>query len=114
MGSGVQRTVITLLIYRTGRGVQPFVEWISTLRNERAAAVVKARLARIRLGNLGNIRSVGEGVHEFKIDYGAGYRVYFGWINRSTIVLLLGGDKGTQDENIKSAKKYLHSLKKTK
>ncbi len=103
-----------LKIFRTPSGRQPFVEWLTSLRDERAAARVKTRLARLRLGNLGTTRSVGCGVQELKIDYGPGYRVYFGQVGSELIVLLCGGDKGNQDEDIKIAKEYWTSCKKEK
>jgi len=103
-----------LKIFRTANGKQPFVEWITALRDERAAARIKTRLARVRLGNLGNTRSVGDGVHELKIDYDPGYRVYFGQVGNELVILLCGGDKGSQDEDIKTAKVYWTSYKKEK
>jgi putative addiction module killer protein len=63
-------------------------------------------LDRARLGNLGDNRSVGEGVHEFRIAYGPGYRVYFGLEGNRLILLLLGGDKSTQQKDIARAKEY--------
>ena len=64
------------------------------------------RLERIKLGNLGDFRSVGEGVCELRIDYGPGYRVYFGRIGNIIVILLLGGDKSTQNRDIKKAIEY--------
>lgn len=104
----------TLKVYCTSRGRQPFVEWIDHLRDERAAARIKVQLARVRLGNLGNTRSVGDGVQELKIDYGPGYRVYFGQAGNEIVILLCGGDKRSQSEDIKTAKEYWASYKKEK
>jgi len=64
--------------YIDSRGKNPFRIWLKSLRNKKTQAVVDARITRIRKGNFGNCRSVDHGVNEFKIDYGSGYRVYFG------------------------------------
>jgi putative addiction module killer protein len=79
-------------VFCTISGKQPFVQWLSSLRDQSAAARIKARLARVRLGNLGTTRSLGDGVKELKIDHGPGYRVYFGEAGNEIIVLLSGGD----------------------
>lgn len=70
-----------------------------------------ARLARVRQGNLGDCKSVGEGVSELRVDYGPGYRVYFGQKGRTLVVLLCGGDKRTQDRDIPLAKQYWREFK---
>ena len=72
------------------------------------------RLVRVRLGNLGTVRSVGEGISELVIDYGPGYRVYFGCEGVQIIILLLAGDKRSQDKDIKRAKEYWYDYKKQK
>ena len=84
----------------------PFAEWFESLRDTKAKAKIEARLQRIGLGNLGNYRSVGEGVCEFRIKYGPGYRVYFGQIGTAIVLLLCGGDKSTQDKDIAKAIEY--------
>ncbi|GAB2496878.1 type II toxin-antitoxin system RelE/ParE family toxin [Arenimonas alkanexedens] len=78
--------------------------WISTLRDRNAVAMVSTRIERIRMGLLGDVRSVGSGVSELRIDYGPGYRVYFTWRGKTLILLLCGGDKATQSSDIKTAK----------
>ncbi len=82
----------------------PFEEWLNELGDVVGRAVVRKRLNRVRVGNLGNTRSIGEGVSELKIDFGPGYRVYFGEEGSKVIVLLTGGDKGSQDRDIRKAK----------
>ncbi|MBR8828638.1 MAG: type II toxin-antitoxin system RelE/ParE family toxin [Gomphosphaeria aponina SAG 52.96 = DSM 107014] len=67
---------------------------------------MKGRLDRVVAGNLGNYRSVGEGVCELRINYGPGFRIYFGQIGSIIIILLSGGDKSTQKQDIKQAKQY--------
>lgn len=78
--------------------------WIATLRDRKAAAIVTSRVERIRTGLLGDVRSVGSGVSELRIDYGPGYRVYFTWRGKKLILLLCGGDKATQSSDIMTAK----------
>jgi putative addiction module killer protein len=95
-----------LTIYQTPAGKAPFTEWLDNLRDDRARARIDKRLARIQLGNLGEYRFVGEGVWELKIDYGPGYRIYFGQVGMTLILLLCGGDKSTQAADILTAQDY--------
>ncbi|RUR78295.1 type II toxin-antitoxin system RelE/ParE family toxin [Chlorogloeopsis fritschii PCC 9212] len=92
--------------YQKADGKSPFAEWLDSLRDMRARVKIERRLQRVELGNLGDYRSVGEGVFELRIDYGSGYRVYFGQIGTTIILLLCGGDKSTQEQDIVTAKKY--------
>lgn len=95
-----------LQIYVTQGGQAPFSEWLSSLHDARARAKVRVRLDRIRLGNFGDCRGVGEGVQELRIDYGPGYRVYFGQVGLTIVILLCGGEKSTQNKDIDLAKQY--------
>ena len=79
--------------------------WLDNLRDAEGRAFVRTRLKRVEQGNLGDVRSVGDGVHELKIDKGPGYRVYFGQ-DSDLVVLLLGGDKDSQQRDIAKAKEY--------
>jgi putative addiction module killer protein len=81
------------------------------LNDKKAVARVLARLARVRQGNLGDWKSVGEGVSELRVDYGPSYRVYFGQKGQTLVVLLRGGDKRTQDRDIRLAKQYWQEYK---
>ena len=85
---------------------------MNSLRDQQARAKIRARIARGRLGNLGNCESVGGGVSELKIDYGPGYRVYFGQIGTKLVILLCGGDKSSQSEDIKKAIEFWEDYKK--
>jgi putative addiction module killer protein len=76
------------------------------LRDRQGKAKIKGRLQRVSFGNLGDCKSVGEGVFELKIDYGPGYRVYFGERDSTIVLILCGGDKSTQDRDIRKAKEY--------
>lgn len=95
-----------LLIYETSDGKRPFSKWLESLRDINARAKIRARLDRVEAGNLGDVRAVGEGVGELRIDYGPGYRVYFGQVGTTVILLLCGGDKSTQDADIRQAIEY--------
>ena len=81
-----------------------FAKWLSGLRDVRAKARILARLDSARLGNLGDVVSVGGGVSEIRVDVGAGYRVYFTRRQRVVVILLCGGDKSTQTKDIARAK----------
>ena len=90
----------------TGTGKKPFKDWLEGLKDVAGRAKIRIRLDRARLGNLGDNRSVGEGVRELRIDYGPGYRVYFALDGARIILLLLGGDKSSQERDIAQAKEY--------
>lgn len=81
-----------------------FDRWLRNLRDARAKARIETRIRRLSLGNPGDVKPVGEGVSEMRIDYGPGYRVYFMAKGPIVIVLLCGGDKGSQSHDIKLAK----------
>src|SRR2546423_10434278 len=103
-----------VVAFRARDGQVPFERWLDDLNDKRAAARVLARLARIRQGNLGDCKPVGEGVSELRVDYGPGYRVYFGQQGLTLVVLLCGGDKKTQDRDIRLAKQYWQEFKQSK
>jgi len=85
--------------------------WLRDLRDERAAARINIRIARLRLGAFGDVRPIGEGLSELRIDYGPGYRVYFTRRGDKLVILLCGGDKRTQASEIKRAKAMAAELK---
>lgn len=95
-----------LRVYQTKEGGQSFNEWFDSIRDPRAQQRIDARLARVRLGNFGDSKSVEQGVLELRIDYGPGYRIYFGRDGNELVILLLGGDKRTQARDISTAQKY--------
>ena len=70
-------------------------------------------ISRVRQGNLGDCKPVGEGVSELRVDYGPGYRVYFGQKGRTLVVLLCGGDKRTQDRDIRLARQFWREFKES-
>ncbi len=87
-----------------------FVEWLDNLRDLQARARVQARIERIVMGNLGDAKSVGQGVSELRINYGPGYRVYFAKRGHQIVILLAGGDKSTQSADIRRAQKLAQEL----
>lgn len=95
-----------LLRYQREDGREPFTEWLSTLRDKAAEARIRIRLRRVEAGNLGDCEPVGDGVLELRIHLGAGYRVYFGRHGNSLVILLCGGDKGSQAADIRRAKAF--------
>jgi putative addiction module killer protein len=96
----------TIQRYVTTDGRIPFDEWFNSLGDRKAKYRIDLRLNRVQLGNLGDYRSVGEGVYELRIDYGPGYRVYFGQIGTTIVLLLCGGDKSSQEQDIRQAIEY--------
>jgi putative addiction module killer protein len=79
---------VELLLFRKGNST-PFSDWLDRLGDNRAVGIIRARLNRIRVGNFGDCRSVGAGVEELRVDYGPGYRVYFGRTGNVIVILLL-------------------------
>lgn len=87
-----------------------YARWLDNLRDIRARARVLARVERLAAGNPGDVKSVGEGVSEMRIDYGPGYRVYFTRRGNEIVILLAGGDKSTQNADIKTAQELARNL----
>ncbi len=107
----MQAEAITILLYTAANKKSPFEEWVKRLKDRKARAKINVRIARVRLGNFGDHKSVGEGVYELRIDYGPGYRVYYGKLGKTVVLLLCGGDKDSQVDNIKKAKEYWRDYK---
>jgi len=85
------------------RKTDVFAEWLDSLRDIRARARILVRIERLAAGNPGDVKPVAEGVSELRINYGPGYRVYFIKRGRELVILLAGGDKSTQERDIKTA-----------
>ena len=92
------------------RKTETFSKWIDGVHDIRARARVQARIERLAQGNAGDVKPVGEGVSELRIDYGPGYRVYFKKIGNVVVILLAGGSKKTQDRDIKTALRLANNL----
>ncbi len=87
-----------------------YARWFNSLRDRKARARIDVRIRRLSLGNPGDAKAVGEGVSELRIDYGPGYRVYYTQRGQRLIVLLAGGDKPTQKQDIKRALEIARDL----
>ena len=98
-------TRVDILLYCRGGSI-PFSDWLGGLKDLRAVGTVRARLNRIRLGNFGDCKSVGGGVEELRIDFGPGYRIYYGRDGALVVILLCGGTKGTQARDILRSQRY--------
>lgn len=86
------------------RRTPEFDKWLAKLRDGEARARILTRIVRLSLGNPGDVKSVGDGVSEMRVAYGPGYRVYYTQIGERIVILLIGGDKSTQDSDIAKAK----------
>jgi putative addiction module killer protein len=93
------------------RQTEAYQKWFAGLRDRQARARIDVRIRRLSLGNPGDVNHVGEGVSELRIDYGPGYRVYYRQQGAMLVLLLCGGDKSTQAEDIKAARKLARQLR---
>ena len=92
------------------RQTETFSRWLLKLRDLRARARVQARIDRLEFGNPGDVKPVGEGVSEMRVDYGPGYRVYFIQKGSELVILLAGGDKQSQSKDIQAARNLAKHL----
>lgn len=93
------------------RQTDVFADWFRRLRDENARARIQIRIRRVSIGNFGDVKPVGEGVSELRVDYGPGYRVYFCKRGELLVLLLAGGTKKTQEADIAKAKELAKSWK---
>ena len=103
------------MVYNTSvnyevRQTKEFSKWLKKLKDALAKVAIIRRLDRMKEGNFGDSKSVGSGVFELRVDVGKGYRVYFTNKNNRVVILLVGGDKSTQEEDIKTAKKMAEEV----
>lgn len=98
-------------IYTDNQGHAPFESWLHTLPDRLARAKIRARLARVEAGNMGDCKPLREGVQELRVDHGPGYRVYLSRQGAVLVLLLCGGDKRHQQKEIENAIAYLTDWK---
>lgn len=104
--------MIELFRYQRDDGREPFTDWLNGLRDKLAQARIRVRLRQVQAGNFGDCDPVGEGVIELRVHVGAGYRVYCGRHGKTIVLLLCGGDKGSQVADIKRAKELWSEWKR--
>lgn len=102
----MQTTPYQLSYYTDATGEKPFKKWLYGLRDRSAFARITTRLERVELGNVGDHKNVGAGVFELRVHYGPGYRVYYAHSGNQIVLLLLGGDKTTQEQDVETAIAY--------
>ena len=102
--------MIEIEFFEDDDGKEPFTEWFNSLTDKMAKVKLRQRLDRIKMGNLGDVKPVGKGISESKIDYGGGYRIYFVELKKR-VLILYGGDKKTQAKDIKKSYEYYKKYK---
>ena len=95
---------------KTVKQTKNYTKWYNKLKDTAAKARIAVRIRRMELGNFGDAKSVGAGVFELRFDFGPGYRVYYTERNDEIVVLLAGGDKSTQEQDIEKAKKLARTI----
>jgi putative addiction module killer protein len=95
-----------VIAYVKTDGSEPFTQWLYKIKDIVVRRRILARISRMQQGNYGDFESVGEGVKELRLFFGSGYRVYFGEQDSNIVILLCGGDKGSQKRDIEQAKSY--------
>jgi putative addiction module killer protein len=98
--------MLGIQIYLDKRGREPYTEWLKKLKDRQAVARIVLRVSRMAGGNFGDVKPVGQGVWEARIDHGPGYRVYFSQSGNRVVLLLLGGNKKTQQTDITKAQAF--------
>jgi len=101
----------TVVIYADKNGREPFSGWLHSLKDRTFKARIRNRLSRLELGNFGDCESIGNGIFELRFFFGPGFRAYFAEYESTTIILLCGGDKKTQNKDILKAKDYWRKFK---
>lgn len=95
-----------VVVYADENGKEPYTDWLTSLKDEKIRERIRVRVRRLEVGLYGDCESVGEGVLELRLFFGAGYRIYFAEEDGNIVVLLCGGDKSSQKRDIKMAKAY--------
>jgi len=100
-----------IIVYETSNGINPLEVWFSSIKDPVTRFKIAARIDRIKLGNLGDWKSLGNSIYELKFHFSSGYRVYYSELDNLVILLLCGGNKSSQNRDIKKAKEYLKDYK---
>jgi putative addiction module killer protein len=105
--------MVTIVEYEQQGGRKPFSKWFASL-NTQATLKIRTAIARMEDGNFSNVKSVGQGVNEYRLAYGPGYRIYFGRDGETLVILLGGGTKKRQNNDIEAAKEHWNNYKMRK
>jgi putative addiction module killer protein len=97
---------IEIELYKTASSHCPFDDWFESLRELNTRAKILTRLDRLKLGNFGDCKTLGDGIAELRVHHGPGIRIYYSKIGNKIVLLLCGGDKGSQSKDINKAKEY--------
>jgi putative addiction module killer protein len=95
-----------LLIYTNEAGKSPFEDWLKSLKDKIIRARIQRRLDFLQMGHYGDYKSLGDGIFELRLAFGSGFRIYFAEVNEAIVLLLSGGNKASQNKDIKIAKSY--------
>jgi putative addiction module killer protein len=106
--------IMIIEIYQDENGREPFTQWLYSIKDIRTRARIDNRLERLRVGNLGDFRSLGRGLFELRLHFGPGYRIYCGRMGDEIVVLLSGGDKGSQTIDIQRAQQFWSDYKRSR
>lgn len=101
----------TVINYRTADGREPYLEWLRSIKDKKVRSIIRARVDRLAVGNLGDHRRIVGDLFELRIHYGAGYRIYCGERGKTIVILLCGGTKRRQQRDIEQAKTYWQDSK---
>lgn len=104
--------MFSVVPYTTPNGKDVVASWLDSLRDYKAAARILARMEKLRDGHFGDCKALGGGVWELRVDVGPGYRLYYARVGKEVILLLIGGDKGSQKRDIAKAIDYLADYKR--
>ena len=101
----------TVIVYSDKTGKEPFTKWLNRLKDPQVRRRILARLRRIEQGNYGDHKHIQDGVFEMRLFFGSGHRIYFGEAGDTLVILLCGGDKSNQDNDIQKALMYWKDYK---
>ena len=105
---------IEIELYETASGHCPFDDWFESIRELQTRSKIMARLDRLKLGNFGDCKTLGDGLAELRIHYGAGIRIYYSKTGNTVVVLFCGGDKSSQEKDINKARELLKEAQSRK
>ncbi|MCI1274365.1 MAG: type II toxin-antitoxin system RelE/ParE family toxin [Clostridiaceae bacterium] len=101
-------------IYETLDGKEPFTIWYQSIKDLKTKIRIDKRIDRIQEGNFGDYKAISQDLYELRLTFGSGYRIYYTVENNKLVMLLVGGDKGSQSSDIQKAKSYLKEYKENK